>query len=216
MSKGSVAARQSGTWRQWFWLLGALTVAICLMLNARAMAGETGSIDEYGGVALNNSVLLDPFDPVPSIHFRDGGCDWDGIASAAASTANAASVSAATTIAAGTAGIASMAATTSTVRATGPTMSAGGAAPTIAATAIGGVITIAISKAGIANMTASSTSRAGVTAAMGASTGRIRRSAMRAPTSVMAASCTNMRKRSRTTPRKHTNTTSSSAGISST
>ena len=78
MSKGSVATRQSGMWLQWFWLLAALTVAICLMLNARALAGETGSVDEYGGVALNNSVLLDPFDPVPSIHFRDGGCEWEG------------------------------------------------------------------------------------------------------------------------------------------
>jgi hypothetical protein len=78
VSKGSVATRQSGIGLQWFWLFGALTVAICLMLNARAIAGETGSVDEYGGVALNNSVLLDPFDPVPSIHFRDGGCDWDG------------------------------------------------------------------------------------------------------------------------------------------
>ncbi|HTW33263.1 MAG TPA: hypothetical protein VMD53_01505 [Rhizomicrobium sp.] len=75
MMKRSVAARQKETW---FWLLGALTIAICLMLNARAIAGETGSTDEYGGVAINNSVLLDPFDPVPSIHFRDGGCDWDG------------------------------------------------------------------------------------------------------------------------------------------
>lgn len=76
--KGSVAARQSGQWLKWFWLLAALTIAIGLALNARAMAGETGSVDEYGGVAVSNSVLLDPFDPVPSIHFRDGGCGWEG------------------------------------------------------------------------------------------------------------------------------------------
>jgi hypothetical protein len=71
-----VAARQSGIWLRWFWLLAAVTIAVCLTLSARAIAGETGSTDEYGGVALNNSVLLDPFDPVPEIHFRDGGCDW--------------------------------------------------------------------------------------------------------------------------------------------
>ena len=78
MGKGSVAARQSGTWLKWFWLLAAATIAISLTLNARAIAGETGSTDEYGGVALNNSVLLDPFDPVPEIHFRDGGCRFEG------------------------------------------------------------------------------------------------------------------------------------------
>jgi len=76
--KGSVAARQSGIWLKWFWLLAAATIAISLTLNARAIAGETGSTDEYGGVALNNSVLLDPFDPVPEIHFRDGGCRFEG------------------------------------------------------------------------------------------------------------------------------------------
>ena len=69
------AVRQS--WR-WLWLFGALTIVTFLMLSARAYAGETGSTDEYGGVALTNSVLLDPFDPVPSIHFHDGGCDGGG------------------------------------------------------------------------------------------------------------------------------------------
>ena len=75
MTKGTNVARPSGSW---FWLFGALTIALCLMLHTRAVAGETGSTDEYGGVALNNSVLLDPFDPVPTIGFREGGCERDG------------------------------------------------------------------------------------------------------------------------------------------
>jgi hypothetical protein len=58
--------------RSWLWLLGAVALVICFSMPLRAMAGETGSTDEYAGVAQINSVLLDPFDPVPSIHFRDG------------------------------------------------------------------------------------------------------------------------------------------------
>jgi len=72
------------TRKSWVLLFGALTLAMCLA-TPRAIAGETGSTDEYGGVALTNSVLLDPFDPVPTIQFDrrcgrdcDRGCRHDG------------------------------------------------------------------------------------------------------------------------------------------
>ncbi|HKD23817.1 MAG TPA: hypothetical protein VKB71_17495, partial [Rhizomicrobium sp.] len=53
-------------------MFGAFLLALCLLVPFRAHAGETGSTDEYAGVALTNSVLLDPFDPVPEIQFRHG------------------------------------------------------------------------------------------------------------------------------------------------
>jgi hypothetical protein len=58
-------------------MLGALLLALSLVAPLRAHAGETGSTDEYAGVPVINSVLLDPFDPVPTIQFRHG-YDWDG------------------------------------------------------------------------------------------------------------------------------------------
>ena len=63
------------THKSWVLLFGALTLALCLTMP-RAIAGETGSTDEYSGVARTNSVLLDPFDPVPTIRF-DRRCGWD-------------------------------------------------------------------------------------------------------------------------------------------
>ena len=61
--------------RSWHVLLGALAAAFILTTPVRALAGETGSVDEYAGTASLDAVVLDPFDPVPNIEFRHG---WDG------------------------------------------------------------------------------------------------------------------------------------------
>jgi hypothetical protein len=67
-----------GKWSPYRLLIVAALIAIGLAVARPAHAGETGSTDEYAGVPMTNSVILDPFDPVPAIQFEHGCYDRCG------------------------------------------------------------------------------------------------------------------------------------------
>lgn len=62
---------ETNSWRRFVFAV-AVACVLGLTADGRAIAGETGSTDEYAGVPATDSVLLDPFDPVPTIQFHHG------------------------------------------------------------------------------------------------------------------------------------------------